>query len=106
MVRRPLQMATVGLSTRSITRLNGSVMPVDSKVSRCSISGSNLESRSSTLIALQRRHCVDQLAYGLDLGLLVHGDQDVEFVFDIGHEIEDGEAIPLEVLSKAGRLFD
>jgi len=45
-VSRPLQIATVGESTFSITRLNGSVTPVDSSAARCSISGSNFEKRS------------------------------------------------------------
>src|SRR6059058_2808434 len=105
MVRLPLQIATVGLSTFSMTRLKGSVSPVLSKVSRCSISASNFEKRSATLRdqPLQR---VDQLADGLDLGLQVHRDEDVELVFDIGDEIEHGEAVPLEVLGEARRLGD
>src|SRR3954451_2876201 len=104
-VRLPLQIATVGLSTLSMTRLNGSVSPVSSNVSRCSISASNLEKRSATLgdQPLQR---VDQLAHGLDLGLQVHRDEDVELVLDIGDEIEDGEAVPLEILGEARGLGD
>src|SRR3546814_12802747 len=46
MVSRPLQIATVGERTFSITRLNGSVTPVASRSARCWISGSNLEKRS------------------------------------------------------------
>src|SRR5207248_3157888 len=99
------QMATVGLSTRSITRLNGSVTPFASSVSRWSISASNLEKRSGTRRSepLER---VDQLADGLDLGLHVHTDDHVELVLDVGDEIEHGEAVPLEVLSEARRLGD
>src|SRR4051795_12618282 len=88
-----------------MTRLKGSVSPVSSKVSRCSISASNLEKRSVTLGGqpLQR---VDQLADGLDLGLQVHRDEDVELVFDVGDEIEHGEAVPLEVLGEARGFGD
>src|SRR4051794_34569864 len=88
-----------------MTRLKGSVSPVSSKVSRWSISASNFEKRSATLgdQPLQR---VDELADGLDLRLQVHRDEDVELVFDIGHEIEHREAVPLEVLGEARRLGD
>src|SRR3954447_3906959 len=105
MVRLPLQIATVGLSTLSMTRLKGSVSPVSSRVSRCSISASNLEKRSATLRdqPLQR---IDQLADRLDFGLEVHRDEDVELVFDVGDEIEHGEAVPLEVLGEARGLGD
>ena len=97
-------MATVGRSTRSITRLNGSVTPVDSNARAASISASNLEKRSlnaSSRLELFDR--VDQLPDGLDLGLLVHGDEDVELVLDVGDEIEHGQAVPLEVLGEARR---
>src|SRR5690348_8836361 len=96
-------MATVGLSTLSITRLNGSVSPVSSRASRCSISGSNFEKRSATR-ARQPNQRVDQLPDGLDLRLHVHGDDDVELVFDIGDEVEDRQAVPFEVLREARRL--
>src|SRR2546430_5142600 len=122
-------MATVGLSTRSITRLNGSVSPVSRRVSRCSITESNLEKRSvmrsprhsrlaeeiwvpafagmtSKRSRFQLLKRVDELADGLDLGLHVHRDEDVELVFDIGDEIEDGEAVPLEVLGEARAFRD
>src|SRR3954468_8642486 len=105
MVRLPLQIATVGLSTVSMTRLKGSVSPVSSRVSRCSISASNLEKRSATL-GSEPLQCVDQLADRLNLGLQVHRDEDVEFVFDVGDEIEDGEAVPLEVLGEARGFGD
>src|SRR5690348_10166852 len=98
-------MATVGLSTFSMTKLKGSVTPLSSRVSRCSISGSNLEKRSATRRG-QPLERVDELADGLDLSLHVHGDDDVELVFDVGDEVEHGEAVPLEVLGEARRLGD
>ena len=49
---------------------------------------------------------VDQLADRLDLRLLVHGDEDVEFVFDVGDEIEHRQAVPLQVLGETGRVGD
>src|SRR5690242_10989556 len=98
-------MATVGLSTFSITRLNGSVTPLWRRVSRCSISGSNLEKRSATRRG-QSLERIDQLADGLDLGLHVHRDDDVELVLDVGDEVEHGEAVPFEVLGEARRLGD
>ena len=49
---------------------------------------------------------VGQLADILDLGLLVHGDDDVELVFDVGDEVEHRQAVPLEVLGKTRRLGD
>src|SRR6185503_14002867 len=105
MVRLPLQMATVGLSTFSMTRLNGSVRPVSRSAARCSISGSNLEKRSATGIR-QAHQRVDQLADRFDLRLHVHGDDDVELVLDIGNEIEHRQAVPFEVLSEASGLGD
>src|SRR4051812_177957 len=99
-------MATVGLSTRSITRLNGSVTPLDSSPSRSSMSGSNLEKRSVTWLGGQALKRVDQLADGLNFRLHVHADDDIEFVFDIGDEIEHREAVPLELLGEAGGFGD
>src|SRR5690242_9477112 len=98
-------MATVGLSTFSITRLNGSVTPLSSRASRCSISGSNLLNRSGTGVR-QPHQRIDQLADRFDLRLHVHGDNDVIFVFDVGDEVEDREAVPFEVLGEPGRLGD
>src|SRR5688572_1253151 len=106
MVRLPLQMATVGETTSSITRLNGSVRPVDSNCSRVSISGSNLEKRSVKSDGLELADRVDQLANRLDLRLLVHGDEDVELILDGGDEIEHRQAVPFEVLGEAGRVGD
>src|SRR5579864_6518873 len=105
MVRRPLQIATVGLSTLSITRLNGSVTPLSSRVSRCSISGSNLEKRSVTA-ARQSNEGVDELAHCLNLSLHVHGDNDIELVLDAGDEVENSEAVPFEVLGETRRFGD
>src|SRR6185503_5795425 len=105
MVRLPLQTATVGLSTLSITRLNGSVRPVSRSAARCSISGSNLEKRSATGVR-QADQRIDELADRLDLRLHVHGDDDVELVLDVGDEIEHGEAVPLEVLRETRSLGD
>src|SRR6185503_2380389 len=98
-------MATVGLSTFSITKLKGSVRPVSSSASRSPISGSNLEKRSGTGGGepLQRIH---QLADRLDLGLHVHRDDDVELVLDAGDEVEHREAVPLEVLGEARSFGD
>ena len=80
--------------------------PVDSKFSRCSISGSNLEKRSAQFGRPELADRVDQLADGLDLGLLVHGDDDVELVLDLGDEIDHRQAVPFEVLGEAGRIGD
>ena len=49
---------------------------------------------------------IDQLADGLDLGLHVHRDEDVELVLDVGDEIEHGQAVPFEVLGEARALVD
>src|SRR6059058_776004 len=89
-------MATVGLSTLSMTRLEGSERPDSSSVSRISISASNLEKRSGTSRCEPLKN-IDQLTHGLDLGLHVHADDDVELILDVGDEIEHGEAVPLEV---------
>src|SRR4051812_18867795 len=47
---------------------------------------------------------VDELANGLDLGLHVHRDEDVELVLDRGDEVHDDEAVPFEVPGEAGTL--
>src|SRR5690348_14407718 len=105
MVRLPLQIATVGLSTFSMTRLKGSVTPLSSRVSRCSISPSNLEKRSATS-GSQPLEGIDELAHGLDLGLHVHRNDHIKLVLHVGDEVEDGEAVPLEVLREARCLGD
>src|SRR5688572_24927504 len=117
-------MATVGETTSSITSPNGSVTPVDSSCSRVSISGSNLANRSWALLSdggspaawrravvdmalpLELANGIDQLADGFDLGLLVHGDDDVELVLDVGDEVEHGQAVPLQVLGEPGLVAD
>src|SRR5436189_4310646 len=103
-------MATVGLSTFSITRLNGSVTPLSRSASRCSMTGSNLQKRSliicprhsrgrgnpvflgwagsqpsrgrriKKLSRLELLQRVDELADALDLRLQVHRNEDVELV--------------------------
>src|SRR5690606_32863894 len=107
-VSRPLQIARVGDSTRSITRLNGSSTPLARSVSRVRMISSNLENRSRCSpvstggrsawltpslirgsLRCQLAHRVDQLAVRLDLGLLVHADDDVELVLDRRDEIHD-----------------
>src|SRR3546814_16215972 len=47
-------------------------------------------------------HRGDELADGLDLGLLVHADDDVECVFDLGDEIHHRQAVPFEVAGDGG----
>ena len=47
---------------------------------------------------------IDQLADILDLRLLVHGNDDVELVFDVRDEVEDRQAVPFKVLGES-RLF-
>src|SRR4030095_3762364 len=124
MVLRPLHMATVGETTSSMTRPNGSVMPVDSNCSRVWISGSNLENRAISELSdggspagcrralvdmglpLELADGVNQLADRLNLRLLVHGDENVELVFNIGDEVEHRQAIPLEVLGETGLVRD
>src|SRR5438874_10309820 len=107
--------ARVGESTFSITSPNGSRTPVSSSACRSAISASNLEKRSrpwdgatpvssagslgeraASVIAsppsslvLQPLDGVDQLAHRLDLGLHVHGDEDVELVLDRRDEVHD-----------------
>src|SRR3546814_1238343 len=66
MVSRPLQIATVGERTFSITRLNGSVTPVASRSSRCWISGSNLEKRS-VISNIQRPFASSEVEMPLEL---------------------------------------
>ena len=53
---------------------------------------------------LQLFERVDELADSFDLGLHVHRDEDVELVLDLGDEVEDGEAVPFEVLGEARGL--
>ena len=97
----PLQIATVGLSTFSITRLNGSVTPVASSVSRCSISGSNFEKRSVTVaLQLARRASTSWPTVSISACMFI-ADQDVELVLDRGDEIQHRQAVPLEVLGEA-----
>src|SRR4030095_13300401 len=100
MVLRPLQTATVGEITSSITSPNGSVSPVDSNCSRVSISGSNLENRSVNSGRLEFADRFDQLADRLNLCLLVHGDEDIELILDVGDEVEHGQAVPFEILGE------
>ncbi len=59
--------------------------------------GSNFDRRSVIRSFLDRG---DQLTDILDLGLLIHRDENVEFIFDVGDEIEDGQACPFEVWAK------
>src|SRR4030095_10072646 len=101
MVSRPLQIATVGETTFSITRPNGSVTPVDKSCSRVSISGSNLLKRSVNSCCLELFDRVDQLLHRFDLGLLVHRDENIELIFNVGDEIEHRQAVPLQILGKA-----
>ena len=102
----PLQIATVGLSTFSITRLNGSVSPVVEQLLAQLDDGVELGEEVGHCLGRQPLERVDQLADGLDLGLHVHRDEDVELVLDVGDEIEHGQAVPLEVLGEARRLGD
>src|SRR5436190_5437273 len=106
MVLRPLQMATVGETTSSSTSPNGSVTPVESSCSRVWMSGSNLEKRSVNSFGLELFDRVDELPDRLDLGLLVHRDEDVELVLDVGDEIEHRQAVPFQVLREAGLVRD
>ena len=45
---------------------------------------------------------IDKLADIFDFGLHVHGDDDVERVFNLGDEIHDGQAVPLKIAGKGG----
>ena len=67
-MRLPLQIATVGLSTFSITRLNGSVSPVESSASRCCDQRRRTWRRGRSTLALELADGVDQLADRFDLG--------------------------------------
>src|SRR4051812_7951006 len=109
--------ASVGDLTSSMTIANGSRTPVAISASRSAIRGSNLEKRSrsgattggsigsasavwaaSVIVSgLKLHHGVYKLADCLDLGLHVHGDDDIEFVLDRGDEIHHRQAIPFEI---------
>src|SRR3990167_9494434 len=117
MVSRPLQIARVGERTFSITRLYGSSTPLASRFWRMAITSSNLEKRSPAglvpslmvwrfLLVLKLRHSIDKLAEILDLGLLVHADDDVEFILDRGHEIHHRKAVEFKVIGKCGCAAD
>src|SRR5688572_16445219 len=99
-------MATVGETSSSITRPNGAVTPVASNCSRVSIRGSNLEKRSLKSVRLELFDRIDQLADRFNLRLLVHCDEDVELVLDVGDEIEHCQAVPFKVLREAGLVAD
>src|SRR5690242_5231584 len=107
-----------------MTIANGSVTPESSSAWRSAIKPSNLLIRSrsgasgaasagsdwaactaSVMVSgLQLLYGIDQLADGLDLGLHVHRDEDVELVLDRGDEIHHRQAVPLEVALEGGRL--
>src|SRR3546814_13196324 len=53
-------------------------------------------------LPLQFFHRGDELADILDLGLLVHADDDVERVLDLGDEIHHRQAVPFEIAGKGG----
>jgi hypothetical protein len=50
--------------------------------------------------------CRDELAPVFDLGLLVHRDDDVEFVLDRGDEIHHRQAVEFKVAGKGGGVLD
>src|SRR3546814_19561229 len=54
-------------------------------------------------LPLQFFHRGDELADILDLGLLVHADDDVERVLDLGDEIHHRQAVPFEIAGKGDR---
>ena len=114
--------ASVGDSTLSITIAKGSRTPVASSASRSAISAVELGEQigrgrarraASTgcvlgqqagvghRLSLQRLDGVDQLADGLDLGLHVHRDDDVELVLDRRDEIHHGQAVPFEIAGRS-----
>src|SRR5690606_30384566 len=97
------------------TRLNGSSPPPASRPWRRAMMSSNLLNRSPVIavssskvgsIAAELADRIDQLAEILDLRLLVHADDDVEFVLDRGDEIHHGQAVELEVASEGGFVRD
>src|SRR3546814_1046418 len=117
MVSRPLQIARVGERTFSITRLYGSSTPLANRFWRRAMISSNLEKRSPaglmpslmvwrSLLILKLCHRIDKLAEILDLGLLVHADDDVELVFDRRHEIHHSKAVEFKVDGKSGCAAD
>src|SRR5690606_25041630 len=108
--------ASVGDFTSSITMAKGSRTPVASSASRSAIRGSNLEKRSLSASAvrivdtirsalrLQLGDGIDKLADRLDLGLHVHGDDDVELIFHRRHEIHHRQAVPFKIAGEGGGL--
>ena len=100
-------MATVGLSTFSITRLNGSVTPRRQQAFALLRSARRTWRRGRVNARpASWRDGIDQLADGLDLGLLVHADDDVELVLDRGDEIHHRQAVPFEILGEARASAD
>jgi hypothetical protein len=55
---------------------------------------------------LQLVDCRDELAPVFDFSLLVHADDDVEFVLDRGYEIHHRQAVKFEIAGKSGRVLD
>src|SRR5579863_867050 len=112
-------MATVGEITFSMTSPNGSSRPGPRTLSRKAIMPSHLENRSVfseisgisesagiSGVTLQLDHGIDQLAVAFDFGLLVHADDDVEFVLDRGDEIHHRQAVEFEIAGKGRRIAD
>src|SRR5690606_40669779 len=108
----------------ALRRRHRSSSTVASRPSPCRISGPNLLNRSRApprsscgasgwftpslmrSVVRQLADRVDQLAPGLDLGLLVHRDDDVALVLDRGDEIHHGQAVEFEITGEAGALCD
>src|SRR3546814_10411589 len=68
----------------------------------CSSDLTSLDTNGKRGSPPQLFHRGDELADGLDLGLLVHADDDVECVFDLGDEIHHRQAVPFEVAGEGG----
>jgi hypothetical protein len=49
-------------------------------------------------LTAQFDHGIHKLPDRLNFGLHVHGDDDVKFVFNRGHEIHDRQTIPFQIM--------